>query len=284
MSSSTQQNQVESGIDNTSGGRFAAWLILFCVIIVAVWEALSLNAGRAYEPYKITAADFAGFAPDFEGWRTESLPVGTDPLQPNVLVFRSTPLEGPLKPVQFRLVHGYNMRDCMRLKGYQVELLEDTRVERNAKQPVGDYAGRELPMQIWLLESPVGDLSVWISTMLRAADLNPTQRDMRSVPFPRIDMPMTSDWKPEGLRWSSLKHPIRNLRLFMRSKWNNARKDPLVFIGIKRPPWADPASFTYLTVAPLMPNDDVLSAARARAQSMHGRFYERLLSWWQDVE
>jgi hypothetical protein len=41
-------------------------------------------------------------------------------------------------PVTVRLVHGYNMPDCMRIKGYQVELIGDTRgqgAERRTSNP-----------------------------------------------------------------------------------------------------------------------------------------------------
>lgn len=281
---SQQQNTSGTGVPPRSRlDRRVAWLVMACVLLVAVWEGLTINARRAHPPFTITSADFAEFTPAVQGWSAGQLPVGNDPLEPNVLVYRFVAPSVPPAVVQSRLAHGFNMRDCMRLKGYDVHLLEDTRREdgaydeHNGRNPP---ANRTLPVQVWLLEAPTGDLSIWFSTVLRAGDMGPTHRDMRSIPFPRIGMPMGADWVPEGLRWSSLRHPVRNFRRFLQAKWNNARSDPLVFLGIKRPPWADPSSFTYLTVAPLLPGEDDYKTAVDRAQAMHAMFHKQLHEWW----
>lgn len=266
-----------------SRDRRIAWLVIVCVLLVFIWEGLTIHARRAHPPFTISSVDFAEFAPVVGGWNGGQLPVGNDPLEPNVLVYRFVTSSAPPVLIQSRLAHGFNMRDCMRLKGYQVHLLADTRGTEGvyAAQQAGTRQDKStFPKQVWLLESQTGDISIWISTVLRAGDMSPTHRDMRSIPFPRIGMPMGADWVPEGLRWSSFRHPIRNFRLFLQAKWNNARCDPLVFLGIKRPPWADPSSFTYLTVAPLLPGEDDYQSAINRAKAMHGTFYEQLYDWW----
>lgn len=255
--------------------RHSSWIVVACLLLVSLWEVLAINARRAFPAFTVTAADFAGFPVAMPGWTVERLPIGSDPLQPNILVIRALHEDFPSGAiVQCRLVHGYNLRDCMRLKGYTVTLLDDTR-----KAAREGPAGGDPPVQTWLLESATGDRSVWLTTLLRAEGLEATDRDVRSVPFPRITVPMDPGWAPAGLRLSSLRHPLRNFRLYLRSRWNNARCDPLVFIGLKRPPWADPATCTYLTLSPILPAEPGHHAAQARAGMLHRAVLSRLRQW-----
>lgn len=115
--------------------------------------------------------------------------------------------------------------------------------------------------------------------MLRARDLKPTDRDVRSMAFPRIAAPMDADWNPSGFRLSSLRHPIRNVKQLLKAKWNNARCDIWVFLGLKQPPWADPGTLTYLTYA-YLPSQETIDADTANLiNRMHHSMLNELRQW-----
>jgi len=279
-----------------------AVLLIVCVTVVVFWEIMALRSRRPFSPFQTTAEDFRGFRPSSSQWLARPVPVRADPVEPNILVYEvrragakehaDTPvLPYPdAHPVLVRLVHGYNMRDCMRMKGYQVELAGEARSQesegtenmgqgttacppkplrrrdntttqqlRNSTTDVAhpvsssDFppqagpsaADRSHPSslssrhrQVWRLTSSTGEVSIWITGMVRAGDFSETDADVRSMAFPRISIPDDPRWLPSGITWKSLCHPIANFQLFLREKWNSSRCDLATFLGLRHPAWA----------------------------------------------
>ena len=64
-----------------------------------------------------------------------------------------------------------------------------------------------------------------------------TDVDTRDMAFPRVGTPDAPGWNPTGLKWSSFRHPIKNLRQVIRARWNTSRCDWMTFLRLKRPAW-----------------------------------------------
>lgn len=110
--------------------RLVAAVLIACLLVVGFWEGMAIWSRRPWEPFSLTAADFDDFAPSSGQWEIRRVPVSSDPVEPNILAFAMVPRSGTSGvPVLARLVHGYNMRDCMRIKGYKVELIGGLGVE-----------------------------------------------------------------------------------------------------------------------------------------------------------
>ena len=167
-------------------------------------------------------------------------------------------------PVIVRLVHGYNMPDCMKLKEYEVSLLRDIRraeadgsrvqgfppapyVATEGKQ--GFKGGGELGVQVWKLKSVTDDVSVWVTTMIRAGDFEGTDVDIRSMAFPRVGARVEPNWVPRGVTWKSLRHPVANFRKFMAKKWDNSRCDLWTFLKLRQPAWASEELLTLVSAS-----------------------------------
>ena len=254
-----------------------AGVLVGCALLVGFWEIMSNRSRRAFDPFALTAAEFADFVPQSEEWRIKSRPVSTTSIEPNIFAYEvqrapaSVPRsrdagavsaalrEGSGRPVLVRLVHGYNMRDCMRMKGYEVVLTGDTREgggggELNIQHPTSNVQRprrehRPGKYQLWRLVSEAGDVSIWTTTMLRAGDLSETGVDCRSMAFPRIGLPDDPRWLPRGITWRSLRHPVRNFRMMLRAKWNNSRRDISTFLRLKRPVWASEELLTLVALS-----------------------------------
>lgn len=113
----------------TREGLVAA-LLISCVSLVLVWEVLSARSGFRASVAPDIKNRLAGFVPSVPGWSVREVPVPYSPDEPNIAAYeftRSSPQSGDPDRVFVRLVHGYNMRDCMRIKGYQVDLMRDHR-------------------------------------------------------------------------------------------------------------------------------------------------------------
>jgi len=216
-------------------GRIVPLILVVCMIVVAFWEVMSNRSKDLFQTFDLTSADFAGFSPAGEGWSVISYQIASTPEEPNIISFKMT-ADGDEQrgavPVILRIVHGYNMHDCMRIKGYKVELIEDRRPVASGLE----VSGR---LQVWRLTSGAGDVSIWVTSILRAGDFVPKDVDVRSLPFPRIGVPDDPNWIPRGLTWSSLEHPIQNFKLLLRAKWNNSRCDIATFLKLKTPAWAN---------------------------------------------
>lgn len=241
--------------------RAVAAVLIACVAVVAFWEIMVSRSARAHAPFALTAADFATFEPPTPAWTVRRLELPPDPLEPNIVAFLLTPRTAPATPasraesraVLVRLVHGYNMVDCMRIKGETVTLLADARIDLIPPPtvPPPPFALPRLPanLQLWWLTSPTAAVSIWATSMLEAGSLTAINLDTRSMPFPRIGTPDHPGWFPRGLSWSSLRHPIRNGRLFLRAKWNASRADLLTFLGLRQPAYASDEVLTLVAVS-----------------------------------
>jgi hypothetical protein len=173
----------------------------------------------------------------------------------------------------------------MRIKGYDVELLNDTRqtvtVEGNGESSSADRSSSQF--QIWKLTSSTGDVSVWVTSMIRAYDLSETSVDVRSMAFPRVNVPDAQGWFPRGFTWAGLRHPIHNTKRFFRAKWNASRCDWLTFLGLRRPAWASENVLTLVSssggrsVPP-----DLIAESSAIVRRAHIEIYHELLTWQAD--
>lgn len=286
QSSAVSENRVTSDVQSKTkyGKKWPGYILAGCIILVLFWEVMSGLSRRPWKHFQLTAEDFAGFRPVSPEWTISALPVSRSYTEPNILAFEMVPVGGleHTGKVVTRLVHGYNMCDCMRIKGYKVELIEDRvramegkQDSRNRGQVPGEEgqesgvrsqesgvrvsaeggfaSGAQVShapsgrMQIWRLTSGAGDVSAWVTGMVRAGDFSETDIDVRDMPFPRVGIPDDPNWVPRGMTWESLKHPIAGFRKFMNLKWNNSRCDVWVFLGLKQPPWASTELLTLVS-------------------------------------
>ncbi len=221
-----------------------ATALVVCVILVGFWEIMSSHSSRAFDAFELSNDDFVGFKQsDNSKYFIKSIPVVTTVMEPNIAAFmvkRRGQSDNPL--VLTRLVHGYNMCDCMKIKGYTVDLLADTRQGHASTT-------NSLPkqLQVWRLTSSSGDVSIWVTSMLRSGDFAALAVDVRSMVFPRVGMVDDPSWVPRGLTWASLKHPIDNTKMMLRAKWNNSRCDIWTFLRLKRPAWASEDMLTLVS-------------------------------------
>jgi hypothetical protein len=255
------------------GSRATGWVILGCVALVLTWQILGGLSRGTNVYYTINAGSFAGFKPEVEGFQIIGLPVSSDPIEPNILAFEVRKTGG--QPVLVRLVHGYNMRDCMRIKGYAVDQI----VENSAP------AARQVMPEFWRLTSGAGDVSVWATGILGAGDFGGTKLSVLDMPFPRVGIPDDPAWVPRGMTWADLRHPVDYVRKLLRSRWNSSRCDWLVFLGLKQPAWA---SADYLTLVASWQGSvrDPAQEAEARAvvEEAYRVIWDELGRWKQGRE
>lgn len=234
--------------------RLIPLVLVACILLVIFWEVMANRSRRPLQPFALTAESFASFSPAAGGWTIRRVPVPDTLTEPNILGFSvkgsgisdsPAPREGALPFVQIRLVHGYNMCDCMRIKGYKVELLG----ERNAtgKTEKGKKEDRGGRVQVWRLTSGAADVSIWVTSLLRAGDMSVTDEDVRSMPFPRVGIPDEPGWFPRGVTLKSLRHPVDNLNLFLRAKWNASRCNVATFLRLRTPAWASDEILTLVS-------------------------------------
>lgn len=260
-----------------------AALLLACVALVLFWEIMANRSRDPYQAFEITSKDFSEFNPQSETWAAEQRPVPMTAIEPNVLVYslrhriRLTNDEPRVSSaqdrVQVRLVHGYNMPDCMRIRGYEAELLDDRRQE-------GILTASGPRYQSWRLTSSTGEVSVRVVSMLRVGDFSDTDIDVCSMAFPRVGTPDDPRWLPQGITARSLRHPIRSLRGMLRSKWNNARCDPLTFLRLRRPAWASDELLTLVSSSggsSIRPEQE--AAAVAHVLAAHRHMLHELQAW-----
>jgi len=264
-----------------------AFILLACVLVVAFWEIMSNRSRRPHEAFQLTASDFAGFAPQSRDWRVELLPVKPESIEPNILAYRVARAVSGSAPVLVRLVHGYNMPDCMHIKGYAVALLHDTRrsLQERADAALAEGGAAHCrPYQVWRLTSGTGDASIWVTSMLRVGDFAATHVDVRSMAFPRVGVPDDPNWLPQGLTRRSLRHPVANFRKFIRARWNSSRSDLATFLGLRQPAWASRDLLTLVAVSGGPPvRDGGLEAVTADVVAVHGFMESELRAWRQTL-
>ena len=276
-------------------------LLIACTLIVALWLVMARQSGQPFAPFDLTAKDFAGFEPALPGWSVRSIVVSTnDPAEPNIAAFAVTSGEredgkdSPLgtaaptlrtqnpEPLTIRLlarlVHGYNMPMCMKIKGYTVEKWG------NLKPETGNLSQKDssssVPCQVWRVTSSAGETSIWATTMIRAGDFAPTRADICSMAFPRVDVADDPRWIPRGFRWADLLHPVAGLRQWARARWNASRTDLLTFLRLRQPAWASEELLTYVTrsVSPEIEADNEADMLREEV-AVHTRMLEVLREW-----
>jgi hypothetical protein len=293
-------------------------VLAILVALTVLFLGLSVLHKRPMDAFELRASSFAGFSPRLEGWSLEKLPVGSDPVEPNILCYSVTPRgatildSGRRAGMTLRLVHGYNMRDCMRIKGYLVEEMQrrsetgDHRPQTMDRRPRTTDAGlhatvtankarstkHEAPMtndqapstpspfpgQMWRMVSPAGVTSLWATVMLRADTFEATDRDVCSMPFPRVGIPDDPDWSPGGLTLDGLRHPVANARRVVRAKWNASRSDLLTFLGFRRPAWVQAEWLTLVVAgeAGIGSGGDITAASLLAVES---EFVRELRDW-----
>lgn len=199
-------------------------LLCACLLIVLIWQVAAYRARGPMGGFEMTAADFAAFRPASAEWLIDPIesPVD-DPTAPNIVSYFLAG-RGGRGGVLVRLVHGYNMPMCMKIKGYKVELI------------AGDLAGSG--RQVWRLTSASQHVSIWATQMLLSGDMTPSYRDVRTMAFPRVGSPDDPNWFPGGFTVEWVRHPVLNTRRYFRARWNAARCDLLTFLGLRRPAWA----------------------------------------------
>jgi hypothetical protein len=250
------------------GGRWVAGILILCLAGMGLWMILAQRSNKPWEPFSHTAADYEGFTLSAGEWFWKTVALGNDdPTAPNLVAFAGTPRDGASTRVLVRLVHGYNMPMCMRIKGYRVELVRD---ERNA--------GGERE-QIWRLISDLNEPTLWITRMVRAEDLAGIGRDIRELAFPRVGIPDDPNWVPQGLTWDSLRNPWTNFRRMVRSRWNGARTDWRTFLRLRQPDWVSDEEFTVVAtgVGRVAPGDEEQVIGRIR--SAQNEFLEALRNY-----
>lgn len=260
-----------------------ALVLVACVVLVAFWAIASRLAARPFAALRLQASDFERFQPFDAQWNIRRVHVKATPTEPTVVGYEvrqrasADPGAGGIReaPVLVRIVHGYNMVDCMRIKRYRVELRADTR-----RQPFDGGSQRQgfdqLPIQLWRLTSPSHERSFWATTMLRTSDFSATDVDTRDMAFPRIGTPDDPAWAPSGLRWRSLRNPIRNARLFLRARWNASRADVLTFLRLRQPAWADDTLLTMVSDIRMHVPEGSEKDAKDFVLEVHKMFYDQL--------
>jgi hypothetical protein len=313
--------------------RAVATLLILCILLVAGWEIASKLAAQPFDELRLKPEDFSGFAPVSKDWSIRLVHLRSAPTEPTVIAymlqrrspsFPPSPPHSPQSspslpsvqksPVLCRIVHGYNMVDCMRIKQYKVDLLKDTRSKYRNRKPEARSPNPErptslpsvqtdtgisgsptppfnlspltsnshLPVQLWRLTSATQESRVWYTTMLRTADFSATAVDTRDMAFPRIGNPDDPSWAPTGLKWSSFRHPIRNLRDFMRAKWNASRSDIWTFLRLRQPAWASDEMLTMVSEyrgKPLKPEEE--QAAAQLVLEAHSMMLQQFQQFWK---
>jgi len=263
-----------------------AILLVMCVAIVGFWEFMAGRSRNGFDRFQLTGDDFADFIPILDRWSVKALVVQNDPIEPNILAYQLDHGNSRLTkmgcPLLVRLVHGYNMCDCMRIKGYEVDLLKDTRrIDAGESNHDSSIGGKATPqLQTWKVTSSSGDVSVWVTSMIRAYDMSETSLDTRLMAFPRVNVPDAQGWFPRGFTWSSLRHPMRNMKRFMRAKWNASRCDWLTFLGLRRPAWASEDVLTLVASScGTSFSDELIDDVVVSVSEAHQAMYRELLEW-----
>ena len=126
--------------------RLVASTLILCVTLVIAWEIAAKVASRPFDELRLNSSSFSGFTPKSPQWSIRLLGVQSTPTEPTVIAYRVQHDLSSLPSVQnapllIRIVHGYNMVDCMRIKQYKVTLLADTRDQRSEVRGQRSEAG-----------------------------------------------------------------------------------------------------------------------------------------------
>lgn len=260
-----------------------ALLLSGTALVTGLWMLAARFTSNYVPNFRITAADFATFDFGMPGRTIVPTGFGPDPVEQNIIMCRILDDEWKERRVFVRLVHGYNMHDCMRIKGYNVALLSDQTLSSTNLQPA--YPNAPFRLQTWALSSPAGDRSVWASIMIQSSDFSPSMLETRSMAFPKASIPDDPNWVPRGLTRSSLKHPLQEFSTLIRAEWNKARNDVLTFLRLKTPVQSSDEMLTVIGYCDLPPSvvsdaggSETLTAA-ARATEVALELIRQLQHW-----
>ena len=247
---------------------------MFCTLLTAVWIVRAQFSSKPFKPFELTAAEFIGFQPSVSDWFIQALPVSSsDPSEPNIAAYSIRPQSTAVYLV--RLVHGYNMPMCMKLKYYTIEKIQDHKVreitdpklqsvfrvaasfgeKRGDRKSLG--AGKidnlpipfsyPFPVQLWRLTSSAGTVTIWATSMIRSGDFVPTEEDICGMAFPRVDISGDPGWIPQGFGWEDVRHPTVSFKRRFHSRWDGARWDLLTLLRLRGPSWASEELLSYIT-------------------------------------
>jgi hypothetical protein len=242
-------------------------LLVSGCLLLAVWLVLAERSARPGKGYALTTRDLAGFQPVIAGWAVRVKSIDAEnPTDPNIMGMElagENASGGPAPRFFVRLVHGYNMPMCMKIKYYTVEKIQDSGIRAvtdpklqsaflsSLQQPNSLTTQQQpspgLPLQLWRLTSGAGTVSLWVTTMIRAGDFAPTREDICSMAFPRVETPDDPNWVPRGLTREDLKHPVGSFQRWWRSRWDGARWDVLTFLRLRRPVSGSEELLSYVT-------------------------------------
>ncbi len=228
---------------------------------------LAERSTRPGKGYSLTTRALAGFQPVVPGWTVRVKSIDAEnPTDPNIMGMElagEAASGGPAPRFFVRLVHGYNMPMCMKIKYYTVEKIQDHGIRsvsdpklqsafRSSPQQPNNLTTQQqpssrLPLQLWRLTSGAGTVSLWVTTMIRAGDFEPTREDICSMAFPRVETPDDPNWVPRGLTREDLKHPVSSFQRWWRSRWDGARWDVLTFLRLRRPVSGSEELLSYVT-------------------------------------
>lgn len=252
--------------------RLAPWLFLSCSLVVATWLILAHHSRQPFKAFTLTADTFSNFIPQVKDWSFSHLPItAIDPAEPNIMTLSGKHDREPERAATLRLIHGYNMPMCMKIKGYTVTPIGDTTLPANPQQKP------PLRIQYWRITSSTGDTSYWLTSMIRADTFAGTGTDICDMAFPRIDIPDDPNWVPQGLG-ASLRHPVTSLRRWFRSRWNGARTDLLTFLRLRQPAWASDEQLSYVTIGKPATAETTESLLE-QLQNLHTAALARLQEW-----
>ena len=240
-------------------------LLVASALLLAFWLVMADRSTRSSGGYDLTAREVVGFQSTIPGWTVRKVPIdlenSTDPNILGMALSRKDSLPGQGSRFFVRLVHGYNMPMCMKIKYYTVEKLLDHGVRpvsdlklQSAFRVGGQTAeggGINLttvpPVQLWRLTSSAGTVSLWATTMIRAGDFAVTPEDISSMAFPRVETPEDPNWVPRGLALEDLKHPVASFQRWWHGRWDGARWDVLTFLRLRPPAHGSEELLSYVT-------------------------------------
>ncbi|MFC1498550.1 hypothetical protein ACFLS1_08800 [Verrucomicrobiota bacterium] len=268
---------------NKMNNKKTAVILVACLAIVGFWEVMSARSRRPFKPFRFTADDIKTFSLNSSQWSVKSIPINSSKIEPNILALKVKKPHTSTAPIFSRLAHGYNMPDCMRLKGYSVELIT------NSALPASSLARHSLATttaaidyQLWRLTSSTKDVSIWITSVLRAGDFQAIDYDVRQFAFPKTGDPRDSQWQIQGISLKSFRHPIRNFSRLLRSKWNSSRCDLLVFLNLKQAAWASDELFVLVSCLNDLPGKYDKEQVMKYLFSAHEYIYTQLYSWREE--
>lgn len=219
--------------------RMVPVVLMAAMVVVGAWEVMAHWSAKPRSYSQEHARRLEGFFPASRAWsaRPRDDIEADHPMLGNIFTYELRPADGSGVPLIARLVLGYNMRDCMRYRGYRVDLVSDTATNSEVSAQGGTTGASRI--QLWRLTSPLNETEIWATMMLKSADYAGTDLDTRDMAFPRIADGLDPNWVPRGFSIAGLRHPVSEIRNFMINKWNASRCDLLAFLKLKPVAWVE---------------------------------------------